>query len=73
MDRKTAAALDNEIAQMSEAQKKQLTTIGNRILKGSGTEETKRKQREYMRRYKARIALATQRGLMDTINSGNAD
>lgn len=72
MDRHTAAELDQEIANMTEEEQKHLATQGSRILKGTGTSEGKSKGRDYMRRYKARIALAAQRGLIQAgNNSGN--
>lgn len=65
MDKQTAERLDQEIRHMTEEEQARLATQGNRILKGIGTEEGKSRNREYMRRYRARIALATQRGIIE--------
>lgn len=64
MDRQTIIELDREIAHMPADQQLELTRQGNRIIKGTGTEDAKAKGREYMRKYKARIALAHQRGIL---------
>lgn len=69
----TAQELDQEIANMTLEEQNELTTKGSRILKGTDTDEGRAKAREYMRRYKQRIALATQRGILELNNSGNAD
>lgn len=73
IDKTTAQELDQEITNMTPEEQDELTTIGSRILKGTGTDEGRTKAREYMRRYKQRIALAAQRGILELSNSGNAD
>ena len=73
LDKTTAQELDQEIERMTEDEQNQLATQGSRILKGTGTDEGRKKAREYMRRYKQRIALAAQRGMLEPSNSGNAD
>ena len=65
LDKETARQLDAEIMQMSEDQQHKLSTKGNRILKGMDTGGGKKKAREYMVMYRARIALAEERGLIE--------
>mgnify|MGYP001445125937 CR=1 FL=1 len=69
----TAQELDQEIANMTLEEQDTLSIMGSRILKGNNTDEGRAKAREYMRRYKQRIALATQRGILELNNSGTAD
>ena len=68
IDKQTAAILDAEIAAMPEEQRHELARIGNRIIRGLDTPEGQERknayQMDYMRKYRARIALAKQRGLL---------
>lgn len=69
LDKRTAAALDAEIAAMTEQEQRELARVGNNIIKGLDTPEGRAiknaYQVEYMRKYRARIALAKQRGLLN--------
>ena len=69
LDKRTAAELDAEIANMTDQEQQELSRIGNRIIKGLDTEEGRERknayQAGYMRKYRARIALAKQRGLLN--------
>lgn len=69
MDRKTAAKLDAEINAMPEDEQRELETLGDKVIKGRDTAEGRMKynaaQTQYMRKYRKRIALARQRGLLN--------
>ena len=69
LDKRTAAELDAEIANMTDQEQQELSRIGNRIINKLDTPDgaAKRKayQAEYMFKYRARIALAKQRGLLN--------
>ena len=69
LDKRMAAELDAEIANMTDQEQQELSRIGNRIIKGLDTEEGRERknayQAGYMRKYRARIALAKQRGLLN--------
>lgn len=68
LDKRTAAELDAEIANMTDQDRHELARIGNRIINGLDTPEGAEKRRayhaEYQQKYRARIALAKQRGLL---------
>ena len=68
LDKRTAAELDAEIANMTDQEQVELSRIGNRIINKLDTPDgaAKRKayQAEYMFKYRARIALAKRRGLL---------
>ncbi len=68
LDRNTATELDDEIARMTEEEQAELSRTGGRILKQMDTPEGKAKWADYMRKYKARIALAAARGLITAEN-----
>jgi len=68
LDRSTATKLDDEIARMTEEEQAELSRAGGQILKKTNTPEGKAKWADYMRRYKARIALAASRGLFTAEN-----
>ena len=69
LDKQTAAQLDAEIAAMPIQDQRELSRIGNRIVNGldtpDGAEKRRAYQEEYQRKYRARIALAKQRGLLN--------
>lgn len=69
LDKQTAAQLDAEIAAMPKQDQRELSRLGDRIIKGidtpAGRERKNAYQAEYMRKYRARIALAKKRGLLN--------
>ena len=69
LDKRTAAELDAEIANMTDQEQVELSRIGNRIINKldtpDGAARRKAYQAEYMFKYRARIALAKQRGLLN--------
>ena len=71
LDRTTAQELDQEIERMTEDEQNQLATQGSRILKGTGTDEGRKKAREY--RPIQTADCSAQRGMLEPSNSGNAD
>ena len=68
LDKRTAAELDAEIANMTDQEQVELSRIGNRIINKLDTPDGAEKRRayhaEYQQKYRARIALAKQRGLL---------
>ena len=69
LDKRTAAELDAEIAAMTDQEQQELSRIGNRIINKLDTPDGAAKRRayhaEYQQKYRARIALAKQRGLLN--------
>lgn len=60
-----ARSLDLELEQRTPDELHELAQRGARILRGgSDPDEAREKARQYMRRYRAKIALAAQRGLL---------
>lgn len=58
-------ALDQELDQRTPAELDELAQRGARLLRqGNDPNEAREKARQYMRRYRAKIALAEQRGLL---------
>jgi hypothetical protein len=64
-DKATARQLDEELNRMTDKERNALSTEGNRLLKQKGNPEAYREYcRLYMQRYRARIALAARRGMI---------
>ena len=60
-------SLDQEIGQRTPEELQELAQRGARILRqGNDPDKAREKARQYMRRYRAKIALAEQRGLLST-------
>lgn len=58
-------SLDQEVEQRTPEELHELAQRGARILRqGNDPDEARKKARQYMRRYRAKIALAEQRGLL---------
>jgi len=65
IDKETARRLDAELATMTDEERSKLSTEGNRILKaGQDPAAAREYARRYMVKYRARLALATRRGLI---------
>lgn len=58
-------ALDQELDQRTPEELHELAQHGARLLRqGNDPEKARQRAREYMRRYRAKLALAEQRGLL---------